>query len=118
MVFAKILNILFLSLHDCAQLQELGKKLKYDEFAVASTLLDVDDGYSLRVVAARHNIVVTNIHQHLKGRSRSPKKTGCKTALLLVEEMAVAQTLTSLRGFGMSFDVTELRRIAKHFLDS
>lgn len=95
-----------------------GGKLKYDEFDVARALLDVDRGDPLRVAAARHNIPVTSLFQHLKGRSQSPRKIGCKTALLRTEEMALAQNLASLGDFGLALDVTELRTFVKHYLDN
>lgn len=91
--------------------------MNYDEFDVARALIDLNRGDPLRVVAATYNIPVTSLHQYYKGRSQSPRKVGRKTALLRVEEMALAQNLAALEDFGMALDVKELRTFVKHYLD-
>ena len=93
-------------------------RMKYTEEEVAKALLDVQGGTSLRVAAATYSIPYTTLQQRYTGRSQSPRKIGRKTALLQVEEMALAQNLATLGDFGFALDAGDLRDFVKHYLDS
>lgn len=93
-------------------------KCNYTEEDVARALIDMEHGDTVRVAAARHGIPSTSLYQRYAGRSQSPRKIGCKPALLRTEEMSIAQNLASLGDFGMAFDVSEVRTFVKHLLDS
>ena len=95
-----------------------GSTLNYTEEDVAKALVDIEEGLSIRAASRKYGVPVSSLHQRLTGRSRSPRKIGRKTCLLRVEELAIAQNLSSLGDFGMAFDVNKLRRFVKHYLDS
>ncbi|KAG0695202.1 hypothetical protein GWK47_027004 [Chionoecetes opilio] len=93
-------------------------RLQYSQDDMVAAVLDVNEGMSERAASAKHNAPQSTLHHRICGHVQSPGQSGRSTALLQIEEVALAQNLATMGDFGLAFDLSEMRMFVKVHLDT